>query len=290
MATEDQRGTTPRSDRRAGPPADRSADRAADGEATRSARRIISPVRALPNGRAVLGGLLVAVAALGSYLVATGDRGGPTSRYVVATRDLPPGHTLSAGDVRLVSLDLPAEQAKGTFSSVAQLHGAVARGPLQAGAIVTASTVERPPAADAGTSYRELSMTLAAERAVGGTLRPGDRVDVIATANGTSYVLVQRVMVLAAATGRNSSPLSSGDVTITLALPDATTALAVTHGAAAAELTLLRASRASAPLPESFRLPAAPPAAASSPVTNGGATGTGAAPGASTTTTTTRKS
>jgi Flp pilus assembly protein CpaB len=263
MVTDDHRGRSRRSGRRRG--------RSPIGSDTQAARRIINPARALPNGRAALGGLLVAVAALGSYLLATGDRSGPTTRYAVATRDLQPGYTLNANDVHLVSLDLPAEQASGTFSSTAQLHGAVARGPLQAGAIVTASAIERPAAADAGTNYRELSMTLAADRAVGGTLRPGDRVDVVATANGASYVLVQRATVLAAGTGRNTNPLSSGEITITLALPDATTALAVTHGAAAAELTLLRSSRATTPLPESFRLPASPPVGAT------GLAGTGTA-------------
>lgn len=197
------------------------------------------------------------MAAMGTYLVASGGRHDPTTRYVVAAHDLAPGEIIAADDVRIAKLDLPVDQARGTFSATAQLNGAVLRGPLQAGAIVTAAAVEQASAADAGANYRELSVTLAADRAVGGTLRPGDRVDVAATANGTTHVLVQRVTVLAATSGRNGSPLSNGDVTVTLALPDAAPALAVAHGAAAAELTLLRSSRAATPLPDLFRLPTA---------------------------------
>ncbi|MEA3217337.1 MAG: hypothetical protein QOJ19_3493 [Acidimicrobiia bacterium] len=211
------------------------------------------------------------MAAMGTYLVASGGRNDPTTRYVVAGRDLAPGEIIGADDIRMARLDLPVDQARGTFSDPAQLNGAVMRGPLQEGAIVTSAAVEQASAAHAGANYRELSVTLAADRAVGGTLRPGDRVDVAATANGTTHVLVQRVTVLAATSGRNGSPLSSGDVTVTLALPDAAPALAVAHGAAAAELTLLRSSRAATPLPELFRLPTAPAAGAAAAATSSSA-------------------
>jgi hypothetical protein len=107
-------------------------------------------------------------------------------------------------------------------------------------------------------------------------LRPGDRVDVVATAGGTSYVLVQHALVLAMSSGRNG-PLAGGDVTVALALDDPTAALAVTHGASAAELTLLRSTRATEPLPAAFQLPSATGG------TGVGATGSVAGPNATTT-------
>ena len=248
--------------------------------------RVIAPVRGLPNGRAVLGGLLVSLAALGSYVLARGGDDDQLAPYVVAGRDLAPGAALTEADLRLVSLDLPPDQARGTFPTLAALTGAVMRGPLQAGAVVTASAVDRPaggavdrwgwrgdPAAPA---YRELSLDLPAARAVGGDLRPGDRVDVVATADAASHVLVQQALVIGADGGKDGSPLGGSEVSVTLALPDAGAALAVAHGAAAAELTLLRSTWATEPLPDAYQLPGAPAKASvgsASPATTAAGTG-----------------
>ena len=231
--------------------------------------RVIAPMRGLPNGRAVLGGLLVSLAALGSYLVAQGGGDDQLASYVVAGRDLAPGAALSQADLQLVSLDLPPDQARGTFATVASLTGAVMRGPLQAGAVVTASAVDRPASgaatdtsgapAQTTPAYRELALDLPAARAVGGDLRPGDRVDVVATADAASHVLVQQALVVGADGGNDGSPLGGSEVSVTLALPDAAAALAVAHGAAAAELTLLRSTRATEPLPDTYQLPGVGP-------------------------------
>ena len=150
----------------------------------------------------------------------------------------------------------------GTAPITSALSGAVMRGPLQAGAVVTASLVDRPvegagavtDGTNAAPAYRELALDLPAARAVGGGLRPGDRVDVVATADAASHVLVQQALVMRA-DGSDGSPLGGSEVSVTLALPDAASALAVAHGAAAAELTLLRSTRADQPLPDTYQLP-----------------------------------
>src|SRR3954464_6269244 len=78
-----------------------------------SSSRSISRRGTLPTGRAVVGGVLVAVAALGVFV--GGSRGavpafgffvpderatrGPTTQYVVARHDLPVGTRLTADDL-----------------------------------------------------------------------------------------------------------------------------------------------------------------------------------------------
>ena len=47
--------------------------------------------QALPGGRAVLGGFLVAASAVGVFAAWTSSSRGPTARYVVVTDDVAPG-------------------------------------------------------------------------------------------------------------------------------------------------------------------------------------------------------
>ena len=161
--------------------------------------------------------------------------------------------------------------------------GGALRGPVQGGSLLTDALVERQRSGLAGADgagdapsdgsgdgsgdgsapYREVSVALPAAKALDGSLRPGDRVDVVATDGDASFVLVDRALVVASSGADRGSALGGGDVRVTLALPDATAAMAVAHGATAAELTLVRSTRAVDLLPDSYHLPADPTAAAS---------------------------
>ena len=219
-------------------------------------KRVIAARRGLPSGRAVIGGFLVASAALGAYLSSTAGHGLPTGRFVVAQRDLAPGDVIARADIAVVAIDLPEDQARFTARTLSQLEGAVLRGPIGKGGFVTAAAVQTGPADVELRSepYRELSFALPAGRALTGTLRPGDRVDVLATTEGGTYTLAQHIQVLAA-TGSGGGSIGNAQVTITLALPDKNSVLAVTHGAAAEKLTLVRSTRSTDSLPSAYQLP-----------------------------------
>jgi Flp pilus assembly protein CpaB len=209
--------------------------------------------RGLPNGRAVAGGLLVTIAALGAWVLASGT-GGATRSYVVAARDLPPGHRIVASDLTTASLDLPAAQAKGLFLTPEGIEGGVTRGPVQQGSLLTAADVAATVGEDARPT-RELSMELPAANAVNGALSPGDRVDVVATDGARSEVLVQQALVIAIAGGGGDLVGGgSGTVVVTLALDDPAAALAAANGAASAKITLLRSTLADDRLPGSATL------------------------------------
>ena len=230
----------------------------ADDPPSRAGSFVLRPRRRLPSGRAVAGGFLVTLAALGAFLVATNGKGEPKGRFVVVTHDVAPGATLTATDLQVIAVDLPAEQARVTARSVTQVQGAVTRGPLSKGAFVHSAEVggAAPEAAALSTTYRELSVAVAAGRAVAGSIRPGDRVDVLASSDGATFVLAQQVLVIGATSGGNS--LGGDHFTVTLALDKPEAVLAIVHGASNDKLTLVRSTRTDDTLPGSYQLPRVP--------------------------------
>lgn len=134
--------------------------------------------RALPAGRAVVGGFLVAASAAGVFSAWTAATSGPGARYVVVTTDVAPGERIERGDLALVELDLPAAQRRLAFTDLRVLVGATALSALADGQLVQSSEVAKPVGAP---ERAQVSLRVDPGAAVGGDLRPGDTVDVLAT-------------------------------------------------------------------------------------------------------------
>lgn len=202
--------------------------------------------RALPGGRAVAGGFLVAVAAVGIFAGYTSATAGPDVRYLVARQDLPLGHRVGAGDLEAVAMDLPAALASRSYRSASQLAGAVVIGPVGKGELVQSSDVLT---GGGGPGDRQVSFPVASARAVNGRLRTGEPVDVVATygtgADAYTVVVVAGARV-ADRTESRQSLSDRGDEVITLALPASADALAVAHAVNAGEVTLVRTAGAPA--------------------------------------------
>ncbi len=209
--------------------------------------RLIGGSSPLPGRRAMVGALLITASAVLAFLAVTGGKDRPTERFVVATRDLAAGTLLADDDLAVAVVDLPPELAASALRDPAALHDAVLRGPVAAGALLTGAVVDVdavPRGADDGLRYREVSFAVARSRALAGDLDSGDRIDVLATIGERTEVLVQRALVLATSDGSDNALVVSDDVVLTLALDDPGEALAVAHGAAVGELTVLRSTRA----------------------------------------------
>jgi Flp pilus assembly protein CpaB len=214
---------------------------------------------ALPTGRAVVGGFLVALAALGIFAAYARATDGPTTTYVVARRDVPIGSRLTADDLTLLPMELPGVVATGAvFDAEGPLVGATTVGPIRRGELVQAGDVVRK---QSGADQLEISFELESSRALAGTLRPGERVDVLATfgAGGDTYTVtvVRQARVLQ--TSRNGGALANGDAeVISLAVPTAEEALALSHAINAGEVTLVRSTGAtvSGPVGQTYRAPA----------------------------------
>ena len=193
-----------------------------------------------PSGRAVVGGLLVAIAAVGAFVLATPPP--PAAiRYVVAAHAVDPGTRLSTADLTTVSVDLPPEQAALAFTEPSTLVGATSLGPLARGQLVQAPALARAPL-----SPFEVSLSIDADRALDGHLASGEHVAVLAT-YGSGPEAVTLTVASTALVERLSRPtglaVGTKDV-VTLGLQAEADVDAVVHAARAGELTLVRTDSA----------------------------------------------
>lgn len=205
---------------------------------------VVQRVRTLPGGRAAVGGLLVAISALGIFQAYGGAGGTPSTSYVVAAHAIAPGTVLRASDLRLQPLALPAPSRARAFSASSVLVGAVTAGPLAAGELVQSSAVVR-----GGATPYEVSVSLDADRAVDGHLEAGDRVDVVATYGTGSSAYTEAVVraALVETAPQAHSSVGSRQMTVTLGLTEAGDVLKVVHAMRAGALTLVRSTAARPP-------------------------------------------
>lgn len=185
----------------------------------------------------------MAVAAVGSFAAYTGSHRAPHQLYAVAARSLTPGSRIGPGDVTLVALNLPDPAVRrNVFGSTTALLGASVVEPINAGSLIeSAAVVGRGGAA--GT--REVSMTLDKSRAVGGTLKAGEYVDVLATfgsgADSYTAVVAPHVRVLTLSSNGGAFGDNRTEV-IVFGAADATAAEALADASVAAQVTLVRAA------------------------------------------------
>lgn len=186
--------------------------------------------RGLPGGRAVVGAFLVTLAAVGVFAAYLDATAAPTTAWVTAVRDLSPGDVVTPADLAPVLLELPPAQAATAFTDLDDVAGKVVISPLHAGELVGRGDV-RLPADVAGSS--SLTFSLPSSRALAGRLAAGDRVDVVATSDGiTTFVALDLELVDVVVDG--------SETTVTVALAEPDTVLAVAHAVDTADVSLAR--------------------------------------------------
>ena len=161
------------------------------------------------NVRTTLGLLLFLISLVaGSVVLRSAEFG----RHVwAAVEDLPEGATLGREDLELVTVDLPARQLSAYLGSSIAPEGLTLLRPLRRGELLSAGWVtEEGPA-----SARSIAVPVSSDHAVGGALRPGDLVDVLATVREVSgqpetTVLVQGAEVQGVL--RSEGMVMEGDV------------------------------------------------------------------------------
>lgn len=205
----------------------------------RAAERRVERRIGLPSGRAVLGGLLMAVAAVGTFLAYTSATADDAIDVLIATRPLSAGETITTHDVELVAADLPSE-VRGLFGTADAAVGRQIVASVGEGEFLQASATVTPVEGD---EALEISVTLPGSRAVG-RLQPGERVDVFSTWSGDVTELVAVDARVLEASGGASGLVQSGSeqVVVRLALADFDQVEAIVHAQAAGDITMIRAA------------------------------------------------
>lgn len=181
---------------------------------------------------------MVAVAAVGTFALATGADNGRLVEYVVAREDLAVGDVVAADDIAVARLDVPPFVGERAFRRASEVVDRVVLAPVGRGELVQASAVARD-----GGSGRQVSFPVEVARAVDGTLQPGEAVDVLVT-YGTGEAATTAVVARDAQVARLHRPdgtLSDGrTVVVTLHVQSDDQAAALAHASAAGTVTIVR--------------------------------------------------
>lgn len=210
--------------------------------------RVVARPPGIPGARAVVGGMLVALAGVGTFVSWQQASGSPEHSYAVAGEALAPGDPVTADTVRFVPIDLPAGVAAAAFDSPADLEGRVLVAPVGDGQLLQLGAVSDQVG---GEPAAEVSITLGRDLAVDGRLRPGDTVDVYATEDETSLAAMGLRVV--AVTEAGGSFGDGSELTVTLALTDHADGAPIIQAAREGQVTLVRTTHAPARAPSTDR-------------------------------------
>ena len=193
--------------------------------------------RNLPGSRAVVGGLLVAAAAVGLFAAYTGAEAGPDRSFAVARHALAAGTRLQASDLELEPMDLPPALQGRAFARASDLVGTTLLAPLERGELLQASSVAATPP---GGAARVVSFPV--DRGRLGRLKQGERVDVVATygsaPDGYTALVLRNALVTAIDRG-GSSLGDNGATVLSVAVDDPDDELAMAHALQLAKLTVV---------------------------------------------------
>jgi Flp pilus assembly protein CpaB len=221
----------------------RGAEPETNGAGAAPRRRATGRRAALPNGRAVVGGLLVAAAAVGTFVAWSSANDDPSTRFVVATRDLAVGEVVEAGDLELVPLEAPPGIASAAFeeADAGLAIGQVTVAPVAAGDLLQRSAVVVPEDAE---PTRQLSFPIDVADALAGTIERGERVDVLVTFGGDDAATEVVVRDATVAEIRGEDDDASGQIVLLLSIPDDADLLALATAIRRGDLTLVRTTGA----------------------------------------------
>jgi Flp pilus assembly protein CpaB len=218
----------------------RADDEAAPTDPPRAApARVVSRGPGVPSARAVVGGLLVAVAGVGTFVSWQATTSAPDDAYAIAVRSLQPGERLASDMVRFEPIELPDGVARAAFASPGELEGRVVVAPVGEGELIQSGSLSDQLG---GAPAAEVSVTLARALAVDGRLRPGDTVDVYATGDDTT--VAARDVRVVAVTEAGGSFADGRELTVTLALTDRSAGTPIVHAAREGQVTLVRTTHA----------------------------------------------
>jgi len=131
----------------------------------------------------VLAGVACVLLAFTGFLLIAAASSPQTHGVVVATRDLPAGARLRRADLAVAQAQLPEAQARTFISAdgLASTEGQVLLSPVAAQQILARTQLANSPQSVLQPGFVRMTVPVRPDTAVGGALRPGDTVSVLAT-------------------------------------------------------------------------------------------------------------
>lgn len=210
--------------------------------------RLISPRRGLPNGRALVGALLITIAAVGAYATATRGSDSPNDEYLVITSPVAAGQPVSLDHIAFEPMDIPANVARVALNSTDGLEGAISLRDLRPGEILEIDDLLASPTIDGVPlgAVHELSFPVPLDRTPRDLIR-GDRVTILSTLRvgdiPTTLVALEDAIVVSF-DSRTDQLGATGTGVLTLAIADADSVVSTAHFSQQGELTIVRSTRA----------------------------------------------
>lgn len=201
--------------------------------------RVIERRRRLPGGRAVTGGLLMAIAAIGVFVAYADATSAPSVDVVVATRALRIGEMVTADDLRVVQGDLPDAVRRTAFEDPSELIGRVVLGPIGADEVIHGASLTDDRAA---APVHEVAVTLPRDQIAVGRLKPGERVDVFVTTDERTASVVRGAQVVQIADDGDGSLTSAREITLVVAVPTGDAVAALVHALRSGDVTVVRST------------------------------------------------
>lgn len=160
----------------------------------------------------------------------------------VVTKPAPPGTRVADLKLRFVDMVVPEGIVDGLVTSARLSHyrSHVLAERIEVGELLSVADIKHPRASD---GLRAMSLPVPPERAAGGTLEIGDRVDVISVAGGASRYVAHDLEVLDVHTADGSALGIQGETAVTVAV-DERAALELAAALEAGAVHVLRATGA----------------------------------------------
>jgi len=211
-------------------------------------RQFIAKVRGhRPNGRAALGGLLVAIAGIACFTAIAEAETGPHRTVLIARHRIDIGQRLTTNDVEPRNVRIDDSLGQHSFLNADLIEGAVAIAPMNEGEMVQRSAIVTD---DGAGGFPEFSLPVDRERAVNGDIRPGEIVDVLATYgtgnDAVTVTLANSARVIRIEDLKAGAMGSSGRLVVTIALRTNEEILESVHAAQVASITLVRTTSSDA--------------------------------------------
>jgi hypothetical protein len=199
--------------------------------------REIHRARSLPGSRAVVGGALMAVAAIGVFVAYTDATDAPTTSFVVAAGAIRSGEVIEASDLRRVEGTVPEVLRDRIIADPSALVGRAALGPITDGDLVQAGMVSD----DAGAGH-EVAMVLPRSQVAVGRLKQGERVDLFVTVDDRTTSVVRGAPVVQIDAGGDGTLTTERELTLVVSVTDGDAVVALVHALRTGDVTVVRST------------------------------------------------